>query len=90
MPDTADRYGMRNKTDAELEALAIEGAQNFPDRAGAARAELIRRQREHAEKFVNKQLAAATSVKWATILAAIAAVASAIGTIVQVAMALLN
>ena len=93
MPDEADPYGVWDKSDAELESWAIDDVRHFA-RAGPARAELARRQREHAEALVNKQieavnmqLAAAEGVKWATKWAAIAAVASALGTIAQAAIA---
>jgi hypothetical protein len=60
-----DIYHLRSEAEGVVRQLAI--------------AELERRQREHAESLVNKQieaanrqLAAAESVRWATILAAIA------------------
>jgi hypothetical protein len=95
LPGETDPYGMREKPDWELEGLALsDRASRDPNLIGAARAELARRRREHAAALVNKQLeaanrqlAAAKSVRWATILAAIAAVASALSAIFQTLMA---
>jgi hypothetical protein len=79
-----DPHRMRGVPPHELERLAIVERQDFNAvKAGAARAELARLQREHAEALVNRQLAAAKAVRHATILAAGAAVASAIGAVVQ-------
>jgi hypothetical protein len=100
--DEADPYSLRGKPPYELEIMIATfggsgaGASDLKKTA-AARGELTRQQREHERDLVDKQLAAAdkqlaaaNSVKRATVLAAIAAAASAIGTIVQAAMAWLS
>jgi len=88
LPDTGDPHGMRGKPPYELEIIVAEfGGSGAGDsdlkKAGAARGELIRQWREHERDLVDMQLEAAKSVKWATILAAVAATLSAISTLIQ-------
>jgi hypothetical protein len=73
---------MRGKSRYELEAQADE--RNSPiGAAAAARAEMVRLDQEHAAALVNKQIQAANNVSWATKCAAVAAIASAIGALIQ-------
>jgi hypothetical protein len=88
LPDTGDPHDMRGKPPYELEIIVAEfggfgaGVSDLK-KAGAARGELIRQWREHERDLVDMQLEAAKSVKWATILAAVAATLSAISTLIQ-------
>lgn len=69
MSDEDDPYRMRNKPSYELEFLAIDirDRAGFREEVGPARTELARRQREHTEALVDRQLAAARAVRHATI-----------------------
>ena len=66
----------------DLKMLQGRGRQNTVQQNFARR--LAREQIEHATKLADKQLAAARHVAWATIFAALAAVAAAVTTILQV------
>jgi hypothetical protein len=87
MPD--DPYNLREKPLHEVELAALEG--NAPDRLrAAANAELTRRRNKHAEALVHKQIAAARDVSKATKWAATAAIAAALGALIQAGVAVIG
>ena len=80
---------MTDKSRTELEMLAQE--RNAPiQTVGAARAELTRRDQQHAEMLVQRQVDAATDVASATKWAMRAAIASAAGAAVQAGAAVIS
>jgi hypothetical protein len=77
-----DRFHVRGKPREELEALA-DPRNAAIEPAAAARAEMVRQDQERAAALVDKQIKAAADVSWATKWAAIAAIASAVGALIQ-------
>jgi len=84
-----DPHHLREKPLHEVEEAALEGNAPFALR-GAANAELTRRRMEHAEALVDKQIAAAHDVSKATKWAATAAIASAVGALIQAGVAVIG
>jgi hypothetical protein len=78
-----------SKSRRELEASAQERNAGIEE-AAAARAEIVRRDQEHAAALVDKQIKAANDVWWATKWAAAAASLSAVGALIQAATALVT
>jgi hypothetical protein len=100
-PDTADYWREQPREVVEAIASGVRSAGGAVNvvQVGLAKAELIRRDRENAEQeersrrdfesaLADKQLSAATDVANATRLAMWAALAAAIGAIVQAVMAI--
>jgi hypothetical protein len=84
-----DPHHLREKSLHEVELAALEGNAPFALRA-AAKAELTRRRNKHNEALVDKQIAAARDVSRATMWAAAAAIAAAVGALIQAGVAVIG
>jgi hypothetical protein len=77
-----DPYHVRGKSRRELEAMA-DPRNSAIEPAAAARAEMVHLDQAHATVLVDKQIKAASDVTWATKCATFAAIASAVGVLLQ-------